>query len=116
MQHLFRQTFADFVLELATVIQERGQALMARQGKQSFLSEQQAQGSTDRSPRRLHHVGDFEVQPTRAFSARRRDQAQRSSIDEKSSTHPGEAQESFHSAVWGCFKLPVPRNIIEVNT
>jgi hypothetical protein len=67
VEHLPGEALADLVLESAAVLEERGEALRARERQEPPLAQEQAQRGRDRPARRLHHVGDAEVEPTRAF-------------------------------------------------
>jgi hypothetical protein len=70
VQHLLGQALADLVLELAAVLEQRGEALrFGRRG--AAAGQEQAQRRRDRPPCRLHHVRDAEVEPARALAARR---------------------------------------------
>lgn len=75
VQHLLGQALADLVLALAAVFEQRRQTLLARQGQQPSLMEQQAHGGRDRPAGGLDHVRHPKIEPARALAARRRDQA-----------------------------------------
>ena len=108
VQHLLGQALADLVLELAAVFQQSGEALRARQGEEARLAEKQAHRGRDRPARGLDHVRDAEVEPTRAFAARRGDEPKRAAIEQKTRRHAGLAQEPLHPAVSRRLELAVP--------
>ena len=63
VQHLLGEAFAHLVLELAAVVQQRGEALVGRHAQQTGLAEQFAHRGADRPAGGLEHVDDVEVQP-----------------------------------------------------
>ena len=99
VQHLLGEPLADLVLELAAVVEERGEALGAREAEEPRLAEQQPQRGRDRPARGLDHVRDAEVEPARALAARRGDEAQRAAVEEQARRHAGLAQQPLHPAV-----------------
>ncbi len=99
VQNLLGEALRDLVLELAAVVEQRRQALRLRQGQQSSLLQQQAHCREDRSARGLHHVRDPEIEPARAFAARRRQQTQRPAVEQQPRRHPAAAQQSLHATV-----------------
>src|SRR5271170_726399 len=115
MQHLLGEALADLVLELAAVLEERGEALSTWQGEEPLLIEKQAQRRRDGAPRGLDHVGYAEVEPARAFTARRGDEAQGAAVAEETRRHAGLAQEPLHAAVSRSLELAVAAcNAVEV--
>ena len=84
MEHLFGQALAHFVLELAAVFQQAGEALRARYAQQPGFAEQQAQGGADGPASGLHHVLNAKVQPAGAFAPGRGDQAQADPVEQQS--------------------------------
>ena len=71
VKHLLRQAFAHYVLELAAFLEECGEALDARHSEEPCLTEKEPQRGRDRPSCSLDHVLDAEIQPSRAFAARR---------------------------------------------
>ena len=107
VQHLLGELLADLVLELAAVLEQRGEPLRARQRQQAPLAEQQ--------PQRASQIGrpavcamsrDAEVEPARALAARRRDQPQRAAVEEQAGRDAGLAQQALHPAVGRRLELP----------
>ncbi len=115
VEHLLGQSLTDLILELAARLQQRSQALLAGQGQQALLAEQQAQGSHDWPTGGLHHFRKPEVQPARALATRGRDQAQRNAVAEQAGAHPALAQQPFHAPAWrGLQTAMLARHLIKV--
>jgi hypothetical protein len=99
VQHLLGQALAHLVLELAAVLEERRQALGARQAQEPRLAEEKPQRGRDRPARGLDHIRDAEVEPTGALTTRRREEPERAAVEEETRRDAGLAQQPLHAAV-----------------
>jgi len=107
VQYLLGEALADLVLELAAVLEKRREALRAWQGEEPLLFEEQAHRGRDRPAGGLDHVRNAEIEPARAFAARRGDEAQRTAVREETRRHAGLPQQPLHAAVSRRLELTV---------
>ena len=99
MEHLLGQTLGDFVLELPAVGEKGGEPLVTRECQEPPLAEQQSERRADRTPGRLHHVGDLKVEPARTLPARRGNKPERPAVHQKARRHAGLTQHALHARV-----------------
>ena len=107
VQDLLGEAFAHLVLVLAAVLEQGGEALLARLAQEPGLAEEQAHRGRDRPPRGGEHVRDAEVEPAGALAPRRGDEPQGGAVEEQPRRDAGVAQEAFHAAVGRGFESAV---------
>ena len=104
MHHLFGEALAHLVLVLAAVLEEGGESLVSGESEEALFGEEEAQGGAEWAPSRPAHVGDAEVHPAGAFSARGGDEAKRDPVEEQAGGNPGAAEKALGAAVWRGFE------------
>src|SRR6266478_7641987 len=75
-------------------IQQRGEALRARQGEKPRLAQEKAHGGRDRPTRSLNHIRDAEVEPAGAFAVRGGNESKRAAVEKNTRWHNGPAQKA----------------------
>ena len=100
VQHLLGELLGDLVLELAAVLEQRGEALR-RAAVRAGAARRAAAAARSQigRPAVWTMSRDPEVEPARALAARRGDQPQRAAVEQQAGWHAGLAQQPLHPAV-----------------
>ena len=107
VQDLLGEALAHLVLVLAAVLEQSGEALLARLAQEPGLAEEQAHRGRDRPSCGGEHVRDAKVEPAGAFAPRCGDEPQGGAVEEQPRRDAGVAQEAFHAAVGRGFETAV---------
>ena len=99
VHHLLGEALAHLVLVLATVLEEGGEPLRARQREQALLGEEEAKGGAEGAPGGEAHVRDAEVHPAGALAPRRGDEAKRDAVEGQARGNPSASEQSLGAAV-----------------
>ena len=99
VHHLLCEALAHLVLVLATVLEEGGEPLGARQREEALLGEEEAEGGAEGAPGGETHVCDTEVHPARALPPRGGNEAKRDAVEEQAGGDPGAPEQALGAAL-----------------
>ncbi len=99
VQHLLRQPLAHRVLVAPAVVEERGEALVARQAQEAGLPEEEPERGHHGAAGGGDHVRHVQIEPAGALAARRGHEAERAAVEQQAGRDAGLAQQPLQPAV-----------------